>query len=282
MPGGFPLGLDVCNGTNIAANTGTSSGVALTSSASANTKGSFTQLIASTTIDACWMYVGIQGPGISTSVAGAVDIAVGGSGSEQVIVSNLCAGNVNDLGWSGEWSFPIQIPAGTRVAARCQTTVGSDGVAVNVILFDGSFTQMEGVAGVDSIGFLTASTHGTSVDPGGTANTKGSYAQLVASTSRDYLGLMLAVDQGPSTSTVNFPVWLLDIAIGGSGSEQVIIPNLAIATLNPSATAGVVGATEAFFPIAIPAGTRVAARLQCNITTAAQRELGITCYGLYL
>ena len=66
---------------------------------------------------------------------------------------------------------------------------------------------------------------GSTIDAGGTANTKGSYTQMVASTSRDYCALAWCMDSLNVTpaNTANF---LVDVAIGGAGSEQVIVSNL--------------------------------------------------------
>lgn len=289
MPGGFPLGLDVCNGQDAGGVTGTSQGTIVNPSASANTKGSWVQLIASTAADAVWMMVQwsfYQDVGSSA----ALDIGVGGSGSEQVLVSNLISSNsaINGFDQNQQvYSFPCQIPAGTRIAARTQVSAASDtggNNLVNVTLYDGAFTQMEGCAGVDALGFSTGTTLGTQVDPGGTANTKGAYSQIIASTARDYMGLLLGFDtQNDSTSA--FAQFLVDVAIGGSGSEKIIMPNLQLLRTTKSSTSVaceyILPPSQPFIPIAIPAGTRIAARAQCSINTATRRLFGITAYGVY-
>ena len=75
MPGGFPLGPDVCNGISYGVSGGI--GTAITPSASANTKGSYTQIIAATTYDACLMEVVLWNRHTATNYA--ADVAIGAS-----------------------------------------------------------------------------------------------------------------------------------------------------------------------------------------------------------
>lgn len=286
MAGGWPIGVDICNATDQGTVTsGASSGTTVTASASTNTLGSWTQIVASTAIDACFIIVSVDGSP-STGQGNAVDIGIGAGGSEQVLISaiqvmgngTLLPGNLSQL------AFPCQIPAGTRIAARVQSTVGSSAVAVQVILIDGAFTQWEGGSIVDTYGNVTSTSVGTAVDPGGTIGTKGSYAQLTASTSYDLMGFMLCFDHQAFSNGQHGPDnWLIDIAIGASGSEVVIYPNLPM-TMNcqsgePNALSPV--ATE-FIPITIAAGTRIAARCMAGTATASYRIVGVTLYGVRL
>jgi len=286
MPGGFPLGLDLCNAQNVGAGFGgyNFAGVYIAPNSSANTKTGFTQLIASTASDACWMVVDvgfISGAGLISDMAW--DIAVGGAGSEQVIVSNLhVAGGAESYnGAHGVFSFPCSIPAGTRISARQQSNVASQPTnnSVFVTLFDGAYTQMEGCSGVDAIGFNAGTTLGTAITPGSSAF--GSYAQLTASTSRDYIGVFIAIDgQAGSMYSTNATTAVVNLAVGASGFENVILPNLAF---YPGQGNDMIGMSSSpFIPIGIPAGTRIAAN--AGFTPAAAyptSTIGVTAYGVY-
>ena len=252
MPGGYPAFQEIFNGNSNGVVTATSLGTGVVSGI-ANTKGAYSQLVASTASDTSWMTVCIYSGGTSAFTT-AIDIAVGAAGSEKVIAANLIDPTIS-VGASIVYSFPMQIPAGTRIAARSQGDTATQTTDVHIVLHDGSFTQMEGIAGVDSIGFLTASSKGTTIDPGGTANTKGAYSQLSASTAVDYMGLMIAIDPlGASPATAG--TVLLDIAIGAAASEKIIIPDLfffhGLTVITP----------RVFGPFFVPisAGTRIAAR----------------------
>lgn len=100
------------------------------------------------------------------------------------------------------------------------------------------------------------------VDPGTSANTKNTtYTELVASSEFDADGLWVtfAVPANEDEDAVN----LCDIGIGAVSSEVVLIPNL-IATYG----AGRRCTGEAtFFPVHVPAGSRLVARGQSNSTT---------------
>lgn len=274
MPGGFPVGLEFCNATDQGANLITSGGTTITASATPNTVGAFTQIVASSSIDACWILLSINSVN-QLGNAAALNLAVGGGGSEIVIVNNLLDSDEQDAP-IGLYCFPCQIPAGTRISAQLQSATASDHVEVSLVLLDGAFTTMEGAAGIDSIGFTAGSTQGTTIDPGGTANTKGVYAQLTSSTSREYMGFLITLDSlntSPATGNYGF----LDIAIGAGGSEKVILPNFAYTntarTISPQATAP--------FFIPIPSGTRIAVRAQCTTNVTPSRLFGVTLYGIY-
>ncbi len=276
MPGGLPLGFEICNmpsgyGVNVGSSN-LSSG-AVTPSATANTKGNWAQLTASTANDACMIVVLVEddnGGAINYSI----DIGVGAGGSEKILVADLMIStNANSQPVSNFYMLPVQIPSGTRVAARTQAS-GASQAAINVAVYiaDGAFTQLEGAAGVDTIGFTAATTSGTAVTSGNAV--KGSYAQLSASTAKDYVGLMFAMDYQGS-SVIHNQSWLADIAVGAGGSENIIIPNYYMRSntqsiFNPS--------TSEYFPIQIPSGTAISARLQSNFAAVA---VGMTAYGVY-
>lgn len=275
MPGGLPIGLELANASETGTTGGTTFGTKVTGSATANTKGSYTTIIASTPSDTCWMIVRAI---IDSSVADiALDIAVGASGQEVVLVNNLMITIDRGTDQFFTYSFPIQIPAGTRVAGRAQSNPGGLGVDVSIVLLDGAFTQMEGSAGVDSVGFVAASTRGTAVTPGA-STTKGSYAQLIASTARDYIGFLLEVDAQGTSFPASSYVGYVDIAIGASGSEKIILPNCPV-ILSASGNATVAIWPDSFVSVPIPAGSRVAARANTILNSAV--TFGLTLYGVY-
>lgn len=274
MSGGFPFGLDICNGTDPNIGAGFQ-GTSVT--AGHNAYGSYTQLVSSTSHDTCWMLVRIW-PTNNTSFRTLTKIAVGAAASEKDIIFDLYASSGTNGNVTTEYSFPCNIPAGTRISAACCNNGTTDSNLVVVMLFDGAFAHMDGCAGVDSIGMTTASSQATDVDPGGTANTKGSYVQLTSSTARDYVGII--VNQG-SNSTDNFSYTSpgsIDIAIGSSGNEIIILPDMAMC---PHGAFNNAYSHPPFFPIAIPAGTRISARAQQGNITSGTRVPGVCCYGVY-
>lgn len=101
---------------------------------------------------------------------------------------------------------------------------------------------------------LTASS--VTVTANASANTKGSYAELSSSTPFDGFVQLLAQQ---TTSTHTARRCAVDIAIGAASSEQIILPDLLMEWGQDEPTNQPI-----LFPMPIPAGTRVAARMQAN------------------
>lgn len=269
MSGGFPLGLEICNcndqGTVGASTLGT------TVQCGAGAYGSYVQLVASTPSDTCKIVVFVEtNSSANNDNQEMVAIAVGSAGNEKVVISDLIISAPSGGTQVAAWEFPISIPAGSRISAAAEGISHTDNMYVSVLLFDGAFTQMEGSAGVDSIGKASAA-QGTQVTSGA-ANAKGSYAQLIASTSGDYMGFSLGLCANNANVGTNTPV-LIDVAIGASGSEIPILSNYF-----GSASSGAGDNANPFFPIPIPAGSRISARMQ-DAAGGVTRQLIV--YGVY-
>ena len=257
------------------ANTAASRGTSITANASGNTKGSYTQLIASTSYDTVGVLVMLDD--LAAGIDYLLDIAIGAGGSEQIILPDLYAGGgTGSIAYGAQYWFPIAIPAGSRIAARCQASTGSSVIRVSCLLAAAGFMPPAPLSRVTAYGANSADSGGVSVDPGGSANTKGSYSQIVASTTNDIKGLIIAI--GNQLNNVrSSQSWLIDLAIGGAGSEQIVIANYA---LNCSTSPDiVVPQTSDFLPLCIPAGTRLAVRAQSDGTDATDRLFDAFVYG---
>lgn len=111
-----------------------------------------------------------------------------------------------------------------------------------------------------SAGFDLANTTGTTVTAAGSANTKGAYVELLAAASNEFDSYVVELVLG--VASVAGPM-LIDIAVGGAASEEVIIPDIYIYA---TTTAGVLYNVK--FPISIPAGERISARIQSSTASA--------------
>src|SRR5690606_23999788 len=106
------------------------------------------------------------------------------------------------------------------------------------------------ITSLATVGTNTAISSGTFVAGSGTANTKGPYVEMTASTAFAVTGVIFQVTYAsPSTLSNNF---LFDIATGGAGSETPIVENIAV-----TATGSRGGYDPVFIPIAIPSGSRI-------------------------
>ncbi len=141
---------------------------------------------------------------------------------------------------------------------------------------DGGF-RAQGYQICDTYGFSTANSLGTQLDPGGTINTKGAYAQLTASTTEDISAIAWLLDY--ENLAVLSSDLLMDIAIGAGGSEQIVIPNWVVKTSGSGSSNTITGSCVAPMQYKIPSGTRIAARCQSTDNAAATRKIGISFYG---
>ena len=257
--------------------TATTLGITIAPNASAHTKAAtYTTLIASTAQPTAWLLVTV--PRVATTIEYFVDIAVGAASAETVIVANLAVSLNSALALTG-WNYlvPVSIPAGTRISARCQSG-GASGSSLYIMVH--CFAPMAGgetgLGAVETGGANTATTRGAIIDPGGTAHTKSAYSagQLIASTAFPYRWLNVAVFHPEAVGALS--TWLVDIGIGSSGAETTIIPNLFTAAGN---TADATSLSVFSFPVSIPAGTRIAARAQCSVNTATERNIDVIVYG---
>lgn len=258
----------------------TTNGITITASATPNTKGSWTEITSSLAEDADGIILNVlvnQNGGEDYLM----DIAVGAAGAEKVIIPDLlmCVGS--SIAYRGRCDayIPIPIPAGTRISARCQSSFASGTAQVALHFTRGGFFADSRLRKMVAFGTDASDSGGTSVDPGATANTKGAWTQIISTTDiHPARQVLVALGNNQDSVRAN-ATWLIDVAIGASGAEKVIIPNL----LANSGSSGdqVRPSFHGPFPISLPSGIRLSARSQCSINTAGDRLLDVAVYLLY-
>lgn len=245
----------------------TPTGTSLTANASAHTKGVYSAFIASSGFDAQQITI----EAITTSNAATdylFDIATGAGGAEVVVIANIGAthfGSTSSVAVWGHWEIPFAIAASTRISGRCQCSTGGDVIEL-VITLVGSNGAV-GCTATETIGAVTGSTTLTQIDPGGTANTKGSYTALTASSGIIYQAIAPLFHE-ISHNTSGSVRWAVDIATGAGGAEVVLIPDL---RLKSNTTWLINGPSAYAFLTYIPASTRIAVRAACSVNTATLR-----------
>jgi hypothetical protein len=253
---------------------GTNSWMVELTSGLAPSKGAYVQLIASTLFRYNRIVVY---PSYSTDsgLDFLVDIAIGAAGSEVIILADLFKeswGQITALG--PIYDFNIDIPAGTRISARCAGyAYNTKKTSVGVHLMNTGFYKNH-LGIVDNYGLNAADCGGVSIDPGGTANTKGAWSQITASTTRTIRELMTVFGNQRNTGRALYH-WLVDIGIGGAGSEVVIIPDI---PFNCGANLTLYPVNSVLYPVAIPAGTRLSVRAMCSGNDATDRTFDAILY----
>lgn len=237
---------------------------------SANVKGSWAELSSSLPYAASAAILTFGHLTGSTLGSSLFDLGLGGSGSEVVVVADLphvpsSTGNPYRM-TSVALAFPMV--TGQRIAARVQSTWASASYRANLVPLRGGVGKIRRAT---TYGTTGASSKGTVVTAG-TANTKGSYAQLTGSTTNPIRFLALGI--GGNTAQKTSANWLIDIAIGAGGSEQVIVSNLPMrVNSNPDDPEPNI---TPLLRCSIPAGSRLAARAQ---SSAASEAIDVSAYG---
>ena len=256
-----------------------SQGLALTSSATANTLGTIVELDADTEYEANGLSLMLTEFSFasSTSVSFLMNIYIGGSGSEELLIegvhfySDNATANYSLI----SMDFPVKVPKGSRISADLQTnTAAADAVLLIAQLRSGGFRSHVGHGEIVSIGMNTSTTNGQSVDSGATINTKGAWSQVVASSTKAFAGFNLSVGSNLNSAQDNAN-FLIDIGVGGSGSEEVIAENIYANTTSSER----VLFDGSFFPVDIPEGSRIAIRSQSEESNATDRVLSYVFHG---
>ena len=243
----------------------------MTSSATVNTKGAYTQLLASSGFDYDGLLVMFAV--VSTNVRYLIDVAIGAAASEQIIAGDLHASWGNNI---PQWFYiPRSIPAGTRVAARSQASTASAQVRMSVVGVKGGFFAPQGGGDIVTMGAAAGTSGGTAIDSGATANTFGAWVQLTGSTTDDIKALC-CTSGGNNNTTPTTGQGLLQIGVGAAAAE---VPVLEL-PFQMGTTADNYGPLPPFWlPCSIPAGTRVAARFMSTVTDAVDRVMHVVAHG---
>lgn len=247
-------------GAQPSADLATSSGpVTVTASATPHTAGPWVEMIPATNRDYGETNLILQDTlaQSATNTSTLVDIGVGGSGSESVLVSSIGIGHA---GAGRLVRLPLRITAGARLSVRIRSAVVSKAAELALILTSaGGWNPPETGARATTYGALTAASAGTDMALPAAVNTKGAWTEIAATTSAPIRWLVpLVVGNSTDTAWVANHRGLIDIGVGGSGAEQVIVPNIGFGAFNNEAILHF----PVTVPVRVPAGTRLTARYQ--------------------
>lgn len=271
----WPLRGDGQRAENAGANGADSAAVTVTTGGSTDTKGSYSELIASTAFDAAGFFLSFTS--VEATERFLIDISIGAAGSEEIILADVIyALRVTHSANIGLW-VPHSIPSGTRVSCRGQATNANETFDALVVLIGVSALPSAAFNRGETAGADTVNSIGTDVDPGGVANTKGSWVEIIASTAFDYREMIVAVGNSDDFGKGSNDSVLVDVGVGAAGSEEVILPDMLFGQgttldgLSPPSVGPV--------PIHVPSGSRLAARAQSSGTNANDRIIDVLMHG---
>lgn len=233
----------------------------ITFPASPHTASGWVEVVSATTDRVTALLVRVEG---SNLVSGGdsstlVDIGVGGAGSETVLIPYLAAG-YHIEGPAREFFVPVVVPVGSRLAVRCQSarTTGTMNVSLRGMNAPGHRQPPSAYPTTLAIGVNAAASRGTVLTEPGSANTMGAWTELTASCPQHLAGLVVQV-QGAGHNAMHASGVMLDIGVGGAGSETVIVSNVAY---YGNSNEAIYARQPVTFAVNIPAGSRIAARWQ--------------------
>lgn len=228
--------------------------ISVTLGAVANTKGSWSQVVASTSGTVGMVRLRAMNYANAVAHATLLDIGIGAAGSEVVVVPNVTVGGGGAPNAFGGLiiDIPVSIPAGTRVAVRAQSQRTSYSFSINVVLLS-ALDAATTPTSLDTLGVSTATSSGTAM-----SGASGTYVQITSATTRDYQGLIVvpaiaANGTLSGTATVTFT-----LAVGAAGAEVDY-------TTCVLATDGGIGVHNNILPSLfagglVPAGSRIAVK----------------------
>jgi hypothetical protein len=258
--------------SNLAATPGTTSvGTNVTHYATtAHTKNpTWTELIASTAFDAQLIVVTISNNSVSnTNSSTLLDIGIGAAAAETAIIPDMAAGWVGSFTTAVRWNtFPLYIPAGSRLSARTQSIRQTGGVDVLVQLFGGPRNPDAWWCGqtVTTYGANAANSAGTKFTPGN-SGAEGTGVSLGTTTSAHQC-LTLGVQGHPDDATWGNVAYHLDVGFDSSSTEWVETDRY----LAAASSAEQLGFMEPGWPIfrSVASGTELMVRGECSGTADA-------------
>jgi len=228
--------------------------VTVTANSAAHTKGAWTQLIASTASDSSHLRITISNVAIvNTNTSTLLDLAIGASGGEIPIASNICIGGC----LSSILDIPLQIPSGTRISARIQSTV------------TGGKTATLTASVLNFYNYLNAPTSIDVINPGDISTSKGTafsgasgtWVEAVSSSSRAYkaVGMIFSVHTD-SSSSMSAAAGIFEIGVGAAGGEISSGKFRFSTTVNENFQNGSPSNLYAIIGRSIPVGSRISVK----------------------
>lgn len=253
-------------------------GTLLTASATIHTLGTKVELFASTSFDTHWVDIYVHNSAITNSATDQLmNIYVGADTQEQLLVPNLQTGwarQISGTDFGRTYSFPLHIPAGSRITADLQALIASDTISVWMVLFGGDPIPHWTGTRVETIGAVTSVSRGSLVSVGTTAEgalTRLGASDAAATLAHDWGFVHVATGSTDSSS----PATQDDIDLGTSAA---VIPGLEDFRSSFGSTEDMRTYEDGRFCY-VPAGTILYSRIQALSNANLQRT--VLAHGVY-
>jgi hypothetical protein len=173
--------------------------------------------------------------------------------------------------------IPVHVAAGAQLSCRKGST-GAGSIHASLIGHSDGLGGAPGFSRCIAL-FTPASSRGIAIDPGGTVDTKGAWAELTASSPEDIGAMFGLIGYNGDVARAAAAGMLLDIGIGAASAEFVLYPNAALRWA--SVFDGPTNCPRIpVFACDVPKTTRIVGRAQCGVATAGDRTVDLALYGL--
>lgn len=267
-----------CRTQTLGAVTGTSTGTLVTASATANAKGNWASLgQAARSYDL--FHVGVGASSAAADYVFDIGLSADGSTGWFAIAENLRLGALKgaaDLFLS--YAIPVRIPDGFFVGMRCAASTGSSTLrgivtaATSTPLGAGGFAECKAY-------YTAATSRGTTIDAGATANTKPAWTSVgTVGTNETIDAIMIGIGPNADVTRTAATTGLLDIGVGAAGAQYAVLENIlwGFTTTSDTPYPSVIGP----LPVSIPTGVDIWARMQSTNNSAGDRTIDLAIWGL--
>lgn len=226
-----------------------------------NTKGPWTEVIASSPADAHLLTFAVKSDDVASSIQRWLfDIGIGAAGSESVLIGDILTDTSGSPYYIRSLQFPIFVPSGSRVAVRFAKS-GNPGTNPRVFvgLWCAPALPVWAATRGTTYGANPATTAGTPVIGG---DPYGSWTELAASTSRPARALVISgISAVPGG-------WAVQFGVGPAGSEVAVTPDI-VGYSRGDVSVQWMQMISPYLPLSapIPAGSRLVARLAAPVAS---------------
>lgn len=251
----------------------------LVAHATPGTDGAWSEMIASTPAP----FEELEGVLFGGSVVGEalVDIGVGASSSEQLLIEGLPLNTLGTSSATGSYRFRLPTPyvaKGSRIAARIhRASAASLEASLSLNGTIGGAKSIRGGRKLTTMGTVLANAAGTVLDPGATNNTEGTKVDITTNTPRLRRLWAVVVHSGTTTWSTFNSFGVVRVYLGASGSERLLLPPLAV--YKHSSIDNMICVTQGPFDVDILKGSTLRGSFQVNLSSSSYRSVGITLFG---
>ncbi len=226
--------------------------------------GPWVEMIPASGFPSSWMVVQVSSDG--TNSGSQFDVGIGAEGAEVAVVDDQQFHGRNQSGGSGRgniYSFPMDLPQGTRISMRFKANEPSTG-AMKCTLTINNFLTKSTVP-------TTSQSSGAIVVSSGALNLSGDWEELIDTLNGPVQWMILSVFGLNGVDKAEF-----DVGVGGAGVEVPIMEEIGwFKTFN---TQGVTYSMGAYFPIEILPAQRISIRVKDNDAAIRAYQAGIVVF----